>query len=117
MLPRCLFIGVVGLLLAPVVTSAADDEGAKVLDRFVGAWRNDVSRLGPAAPERRKLTTNEVVAEELKGRFLLGREMNPQSGGKTIWFWISVRLVRIGDPPLLISSSPRKRRLICLTAV
>jgi hypothetical protein len=86
MLVRCLLTGVVALLLAPAGAGAAENEAEKVLDRFVGAWRNDISRLGPEAPERRKLTSNEVIAKELKGRFLIGREMNPESGVKVMWF-------------------------------
>jgi hypothetical protein len=86
MLYRNLLAGLVGLLLAPGFARAADDEGAKVLDRFVGAWRNDISRQGPEAPERRKLTSSEVIAKELKGRFLIGREVNFESGVKVMWF-------------------------------
>lgn len=84
---RCrLLTGMVGLLLFPPFIWAADLEGATVLDRFVGTWRNEISRKGPEAPDRRDLTSNEVITKALKGRFLIGREMNPKSDVKVMWF-------------------------------
>ena len=76
MFHRYLLAGVVSLCLAPAFAVAADSDAEKVLDRFVGAWRNEISRKGPEAPEGRKLTSNEVVAKSLKGRYLIGRELN-----------------------------------------
>jgi hypothetical protein len=81
-----LTIGKFGLLLSPAFAWATDAEGEKVLDRFVGAWRNEISRKDPEAPEGRTLTSHEVITKSLNGRYLIGRDMNPHSGVKVMWF-------------------------------
>ncbi len=86
MILRCLLAVAVAFFLAASVVRADETDPDKVLDRFVGVWKNDISRKGPEAPEGRKLTSDEVIARSLKGRFLIGREMNPKSDVKVMWF-------------------------------
>ena len=86
MVLRCLTVCAVAFFLATSIIRADEPDADKVLDRFVGAWKNDIARKDPEAPQGRKLTSDEVVAKSLKGRFLIGREMNPKSDVKFMWF-------------------------------
>jgi hypothetical protein len=85
MFHRSMLAAIVCLLFSPPM-AWAEEAGEKVLDRFVGTWRNEISRKGPEAPEVRKLSSNEVITKVLQGRFLIGREINPDTGVKFMWF-------------------------------
>ena len=86
MFHRHLHCVMVSWLLLSGLAGAAEVDGEKVLDRFVGVWRTETSRKGPEAPQGGKLTSHEVIAKSLKGRYLIGREWNPQSHAKVMWF-------------------------------
>lgn len=64
---------------------AQEPEGKKVLDRFVGEWTAEVTEK-PAKflPDGAKRTVKQSIGPILKGRFLLGLEIN-DDGMKILW--------------------------------
>lgn len=81
---RC-FLLLVSVSCFSLVTRAEENASDKILDRFVGNWRLDITRQGPEAPEERNFSTNEVVTKELKGRYLFARDQKADGKVKTLW--------------------------------
>ena len=76
----------VALLLATATSRAAEAEGKKVLQHFVGSWQSEVTNK-PAKwhPDGGKHTDREYTTPVLKGQFILGRQVAKPGNVKSLW--------------------------------